>query len=769
MSLNHIFLPRTLFWSLPKVEIFAPEHEYDNEPFLGYLRRILWTVNDIIDIKSSQKSREQVHGILQTWTYFGILYDFTGRSVKIHELSDEVDGRLFLSTRPLTGILEQWINRESTSTLTQWSARVEHMSKCYKILSGIYDTIYLRDSEFLDHGFYLSVQLLYEYLIRAATIIGSRISAATPPVRYKELLGSRFVVQEKMKALGWCPSSIHMLWETLTVTEFTFASLLDKPGQGKRHSNCTKHKCHAYQITKTSDYVTKHTKDDCRCESVFASQEKLANVLLKRKASVPLVCPSEPKRGIDGRLYVDVADSQMLHDQKTVKVQYVAVSHVWSDGLGNNDENAIPWCQFERLRGLVASACAGDGSGERRAYPFWLDTLCFPLQPKKAYDMALIRMRKSYEDAHKVLVLDSYLLAGDDTSSTLEELAIRILCSPWNRRLWTLQEAVLARSLVFQFRNRSLDLGAWAQGGSGHPTTLQSLVFTGAWRFISSLRVFETEESRTMNIVQAKRALIYRSTSVADDEPLCLGNLLGIDPDKVVHAGSRVERMKLIWKSLPKHFSSTIFWDTSRFNDDRLRWASTSLMDDAGGCGRVETCFEDGCWDPSDGLVVTLPGVLLSHSNLDNWSSFSFTCDVKGSFLVQRFERKDLNAMQEVPYQVTKPMQDRKFAILLTKPLEDSEEPTDVAFFAQLCEVIQMESSRIHVNLLSRIRVFRTEHLKHRPHAGLSQVEAALQQLTLHQSMTSKPDGSMERESEGYDELEVAEGTYLQEMMWCVK
>ncbi len=33
----------------------------------------------------------------------------------------------------------------------------------------------------------------------------------------------------------------------------------------------------------------------------------------------------------------------------------VAISHVWADGLGNNQANKLPICQLERLQGLVNS------------------------------------------------------------------------------------------------------------------------------------------------------------------------------------------------------------------------------------------------------------------------------------------------------------------------------------------------------------------------------------------------------------------------------
>lgn len=78
-------------------------------------------------------------------------------------------------------------------------------------------------------------------------------------------------------------------------------------------------------------------------------------------------------------------------------VEYVAISHVWSGGLGNVSSNAIPTCQFKRLSALVGSLFNGT------PHPFRLDTLCFPLEPQEAYNLALVRMRESYEKADRVL------------------------------------------------------------------------------------------------------------------------------------------------------------------------------------------------------------------------------------------------------------------------------------------------------------------------------------------------------------------------------
>lgn len=63
-------------------------------------------------------------------------------------------------------------------------------------------------------------------------------------------------------------------------------------------------------------------------------------------------------------------------------------------------------------------------------------------------------MKETYEKAHKVLVLDAELEAvplGDTV-----EMMLRVCLSGWMRRLWTLQEGVLAAHLYVKFQDGNL-------------------------------------------------------------------------------------------------------------------------------------------------------------------------------------------------------------------------------------------------------------------------------------------------------------------------
>jgi hypothetical protein len=70
---------------------------------------------------------------------------------------------------------------------------------------------------------------------------------------------------------------------------------------------------------------------------------------------------------------------------------------------------------------------------------FWLDTLCCPVEIDSKM-ISLARIADVYRKAHHVLVLDTTLTAFKYEGTHPAELLVRAFeCSPWMRRLWTLQ------------------------------------------------------------------------------------------------------------------------------------------------------------------------------------------------------------------------------------------------------------------------------------------------------------------------------------------
>jgi hypothetical protein len=90
-----------------------------------------------------------------------------------------------------------------------------------------------------------------------------------------------------------------------------------------------------------------------------------------------------------------------MWEQRQPRPPYVAISHVWSEGMGNPQQNCLPECtvRFIQARGQY-------GSGNAH---FWIDTLCVPTHNKQAKNLAFQKMGQIYSRAEKVLVFDNSL------------------------------------------------------------------------------------------------------------------------------------------------------------------------------------------------------------------------------------------------------------------------------------------------------------------------------------------------------------------------
>jgi len=153
--------------------------------------------------------------------------------------------------------------------------------------------------------------------------------------------------------------------------------------------------------------------------------------------------------------------------------EYVAISHVWADGLGNARQNTLPYCQLHRLKRTLDELRAQQSTwsllnrGQVDAVlrkkrnvslRFWIDTLCIPVNPslKHVRKQAIHQMKEIHHSSYQVLVLDAEIQVAN--ASDVTEAFMQIALSGWMRRLWTLQEGVLGDRLHFRFNDSVFDL-----------------------------------------------------------------------------------------------------------------------------------------------------------------------------------------------------------------------------------------------------------------------------------------------------------------------
>lgn len=264
-----------------------------------------------------------------------------------------------------------------------------------------------------------------------------------------------------------------------------------------------------------------------------------------------------------------------LRDSGGKGVEYVAISHVWSDGLGNPRSNALPRCQLDRISHLVRELYEGEPVG------FWMDTICCPASPGAAKKLALARMGATYKDADKVLVLESSLLKLAGAQGAKLSVIVNILRSGWVNRRWTLQEGFFAKHLCFQLADVAVDFrdfDDWIieqddelEAGSIYTSDL-ILIFP---RFCGRMK---RESLSHQTIEDLADELAVRSTTKATDEPFCLGTLLDLDMSEILAADPE-NRMQAFWSSLPEIPVSALYCRWHRLSRPGFRWAPSLFLE----------------------------------------------------------------------------------------------------------------------------------------------------------------------------------------------
>lgn len=262
--------------------------------------------------------------------------------------------------------------------------------------------------------------------------------------------------------------------------------------------------------------------------------------------------------------------------------------------MGSNTETGLPACQVWKLAAL-AQALLPSSKGR-----FWLDALCVPKQPA-ARQQALKLMGQAYRDAEYVVVRDASIEACSQDAAK-EEVLLRVLAAPWMRRLWTLQEGLLARRLLFVMGDGVVPLGDLL------PREEQLLVnpvlagLAGEVHRLTKMR----RHGNNLTIADVARALRWRATSRASDEIPAVVSLLldGEGARRVLDAPveGRMERLLVEVGKVPK---SVVFLSGPKLGTVGFGWAPKTFM-------TVATGQERGGRDmnTSASAVVTPEGLM---------------------------------------------------------------------------------------------------------------------------------------------------------------
>ncbi|KAJ9606876.1 hypothetical protein H2200_008886 [Cladophialophora chaetospira] len=607
---------------------------YDNGPLETYPIRKGFQLNywdddmkyaSILSLPDgSRPSVEQSTILLQEWLFFGLLsvaHSIYGTTFKGHDYVTTHDGISILSLEKVPRDLNAWYDAESARPKPlrrQHYHEIEnHLMRALRFLTNNFTsdrqghvavpgypdhTVTQETAISLESNMEIMLMGLQEIMQFINGIFTQRGKKPSGELSSESVCLS---THEAMKSLQWCPSELNFIGLVFDNSSFVFAGGITRQSAHANHSNCSSSKCLAWEVNETT-YRPTHVEGCSGCPEIYIDAADLEQRLV---TSDPSVVP---------RLMIDTTDQGKIAVSFTESGEYVAISHVWSDGLGHpKGINSMHECQLRRVKRLVLE------TGLEKTV-MWIDTLCVPAEKGPGKKSALVRMHNVYRSAKHILVLDSDMVSTPSTTCN-EELLLRIALSKWNRRLWTLEEGVVAHAnLLFQFSDRSIPL----------PLPNQSISDAIARNCSSLIQQYLPANTDILSVITA---LHFRSTSRAADEPLCIGHILGIDVSSIVATDDVDERMLRMYQLLAKKGAKFpwqfLFTDEVKLNISPFKWAPRSLMN----LEPHDVFYLQGMEDSSDNNVeaIQIERGLQFQAKHSVLLSFSEDADIKKCMILR--------------------------------------------------------------------------------------------------------------------------------------
>lgn len=500
----------------PKDAVFEPIavpyvcgslEDYDDLGFLDYPVRRGWT-RAIHSTGWTECSPGLAAQRAQNWLYFGLLREVLGSSYEkeIFAPSNSVENGLSINISHLRDVIfarfrlfrQHGPKSIRQNSLAAGSAfeRLDEIFREADLQSDTLDARYWQTQVRIDaveQGSIITcaIKVLIDTTREVIASMDDREDCSwiqfnvTPP---------RILVA-RMDAAGWCHHQMKNLVPKNTWRMNYYLSGLSRKRMNVNHRACNGDVCLAHHIDLTN-YKVRHVQESCRCQGKGADATVIASII--RDDQTPLVSLMVKA---DGNPHLEIIKAEE-------GIEYTAISHVWSGGLGNPQDNKLPCCQlvqihrylneldeyrskdppspgwFQQLHiplfkeGFYVAPRGSPGwarsdlrrrrlinglryrkNPERYRVVFWMDTICVPLGEANASlrNSTIRNMDLIYAAAQCTLVLDPELQQTPLKGMPQEQLNVQVMCSAWMTRCWTLQEARLSREWYAQFTDGLYD------------------------------------------------------------------------------------------------------------------------------------------------------------------------------------------------------------------------------------------------------------------------------------------------------------------------
>ena len=696
--MEHHLLPRDPTPTTIQVPCVCKPPYYEGQDFLSYPaeKGKPWLVKEEGKSFQLQIGRHELHNptpveelesFYQQWLFFGLLKVILADAFRAEDFVSEEEGKKWITTGHLMPHLQKiWTERLASGVLD--IAAHLYTVELVHTVTTVLKTTERRSLRLTGRGFDWRIRLPIASLVEqmaAATNLAFDMRNikldqralqfyATAPFPFED-------VQTAMKRAGWCPSELHAITTKFQSLEVLyFLSRLKKSEPYKDHEKCTTRLCQCYQTNRDS-YISKHTELQCLCLDYSDAELDITIRQILGNGGVPVLKITEVGSSV-----------QVQAIKSTSETNYIAISHVWADGLGNASSNSLPSCQLAKLKRLAMALqvkafalrnqgsspenngglCAGDGVADGAEHFIWIDTLCCPCEPSKAKNNSILRLRETYMNAALVLVLDATLQTIALETTSCAEVLLRVFSSGWTSRLWTLQEGVLARSLWFQFHDQAEEIAVlntrlFHEGTKDIRVMMiyQDLLSQFQWlKMLNAKSVAdpsgkdtESGERKVVSLTTLDYGLQHRAVSVAADEALCIATLLKLSLEEIQAVPEDAEdRMCKLWKLIAVKYGGIpqkiLYLGYPRLPTAGFRWAPRTLLHEGivyRGRQRILSWADPNLGQPDqNGLLVKCQGYIIKNrqwkdSLLQNpWRSIGF---LNSEFPIMTF-RDDQSALR---------------------------------------------------------------------------------------------------------------------------
>ncbi|KAF3914943.1 hypothetical protein ABW20_dc0109144 [Dactylellina cionopaga] len=671
--------------------------KWDGGTFSDYPQRRQYDITThTFSGEGAENSPEASYAFYQTWLYLGFLSEYFLCQNPNEEFlrHDDATGSLVLTTENLTKVVDNWKATLNSMELPEKvNALIQCIQSCGKVHGELEEILVPNpahliwdDDKITQLGTQVrfSIALLFDSLgYSIACLCGPNIDPQIdkynakwsredelpyPEYPYYRWRINNFLDEAMDRAL-LCPVEKTQLIDSSPAFLCYLLSLPDTNRYPGQHKNCGNGTCVGNNIDDKT-YVTKHVDGDCDCEHDGPYIDDVKKCL--QDGHIPSLSISISNGEYQGMKVkpqkVEQASLWKFNQAKSglaKSLDYVALSHVWSDGLGNPFANTLPRCQLKRLayyvnytmkdgrtRGVMGSFekalnlkkhifSKRQGTVWEQEPNFecciWVDTMCVPLEPEYR-KLAIKNMNQVYRQARYVMVLDASIAKHDFRSDV--ELMGRVVVSTWMRRVWTLQEAILGmEKLAICLKDQVVDHTDSVERlrvtvNEGNQCVINGVLSTAAMLGDDSFsglngavaileynkRGFKIPESKLSpqeKEHQRMRYMIFldtlwsligrRATTKEEDRVLVACNIVYKDVTKVLKGRGHTGRMTALLDQFEEVPAGVIFKTGERVPVDGYRWACHDFK--VSSWGRFD--FENPGRVTPEGLLVRFAGFIL--------------------------------------------------------------------------------------------------------------------------------------------------------------